>query len=116
MKKLLIASMLCAITASAECQTAGYAIHVDFKTGEAVQVGTVKLGEFKGLKYVGSVDVSSVVALQSNTSLGFAVSKSFAIADNAGFTLGLALRSVQEQGSERVTIRGGVIAGITWKF
>lgn len=115
MKKLslIVIAFLAPVVALAQ---ASYLINVDFKTGNAVQAAAVKVGSLEDVALLGDVDVSGLFALQSNTSLGLAFTKSRAVARNAELVGGLSVRSLQEVGSDRVGFRFGAVLGVSWRF
>ena len=120
MKNTLLVSLALAMPALALPQSAGYAIHVDLKSGDVTRIGTVEIGEFKDFRIFrltfGDLKVNAIVALNSGTSLGFSLGKTFKVANNAEFITGFSARTVQEIGSDKIKFRTGVIAGLTYRF
>ena len=88
MKRLALLSVL-ALSASSYAQEAGYAIHVDFHTREVSRAAIVSIGTLKNTPFFGDLDVSAVISLESQMSLGVGVGTSFAFGDNLRFGFGL---------------------------
>ena len=97
-------------------QTGGYAIHVDFNSGDTVQAALAKIGTARNVPFFGTVDVSALFAMQSQTSLGIAATKGIPLGENLAIFGGLAIRSLQEEGKDKIRFRGGVVAGVSWRF
>lgn len=104
----------------AYAQEGGYTIHVDFKTREAVQCAMAKIGTIENVNLLGfkpgNIDVSALIALQSQTSLGIAFTKAYTVGSNASLHAGLAIRTLQEPGEAQVRFRTGGVVGATWRF
>lgn len=114
--KTLTTLSLSALAAVSIAQTGGYAIHVDFYSGDTVQAALAKIGTARNVPILGDVDFSALFAMQSQTSLGIAATKGIPLGENLAVFGGLAIRSLQEEGKDKIRFRGGIVAGVSWRF
>jgi len=114
--KTLTTLSLSALAAVSMAQTASYAIHVDFYSGDTVKVIMTEVGTARNVPLFGDVNISALFAMNSNTSLGVAATKSVPLGENLAVFGGLAIRSLQEEGKDKIRFRGGMVAGVSWRF
>jgi len=95
---------------------AGYVLAIDFNEPSPVACGMVPVTTVQNVPLIDTLDISTVFALQSNTSLGFAASRGVPIGDRLKFHVGIHVRSIQSPGSDHVRLRGGIILGASLRL
>ena len=83
----------------------------EFKACIGDQAVLAKIGTARNVPILGDVDFSALFAMQSQTSLGVAATKSVPLGENLAVFGGLAIRSLQEEGKDKIRFRGGIVAG-----
>lgn len=112
MKRISIIAILALSSASVFAQEAGYTLHVDFHTKEVSRAAIVPIGKLKSLPIVGELDVSALVSLESQMSLGIGVGKGFPFGENLRLNLGLSY--LDNGGNFQPHL--GAYAGFSWRF
>ena len=96
----------------AHAQEAGYTIHVDLHTKAVSRAAIVPVGSAAGVPFFGVLEISALVAIETNVGLGVGIGKSGPLGENLRWNAGL---SYLDSGGSWNPRLGGY-AGVSWKL